>query len=136
MTLTSDFCTAAFEDAIDRYGAPEIFNTDQGSPFTSIAFVDVLRRHHIQISMDGSGCWRDHDFVERLWRSVKYEDVYVHACETVSAVRAGLKRYFTFFNQRRPLAALDGRTPNQAYRTSRPNPSAVSSRANVPKRAA
>jgi putative transposase len=135
-TLTSDFCIAALEEAIDRYGAPEIFNTDQGSQFTSAAFLDVLRRHHIQISMDGRGCWRDNVFVERLWRSVKYEDVYLRAYETVSAVRAGLKRYFTFFNQRRPHTALDGRTPNQAYSTSRPNPSAVMSRANVPKQAA
>ena len=81
-TLTADFCVAALEEAIDRFGAPEIFNTDQGSQFTSDAFVSVLRRHAIQISMDGRGCWRDNVFVERLWRSVKYEDVYLRAYET------------------------------------------------------
>ena len=101
-TLTTDCCIAALEAATDRFGAPVICNTDQGAQFTSAAFLDVLRAHHIQIRMDGRGCWRDHVFVERLWRSVKYEDVYLRAYETVSAVRAGLKRDFTFFNQRRP----------------------------------
>ena len=103
-TLTADFCVAAREEAIDRFGAPEIFNTDQGAQFTSDAFVSVLRRHGIQFSMDGRGCWRDNVFVERLWRSVKYEDVYLRASETVAAVRTGLKRYFTCFNHRRPHA--------------------------------
>ena len=135
-TLTADFCVAALEEAIDRFGAPEIFNTDQGSQFTSDAFVSVLHRHAIQISMDGRGCWRDNVFVERLWRSVKYEDVYLRAYETVAAVRAGLKRYFTFFNHRRPHTAHAGRTPDHAYKTARPNPSAVSTRARVPKKAA
>jgi putative transposase len=135
-TLTTDFCVAALEEAIDRFGTPEIFNTDQGSQFTSDAFLGVLRHHHIRISMDGRGCWRDNVFVERLWRSVKYEDVYLHAYETVSAVRAGLKRYFTFFNARRPHTAHAGRTPDHAYHTPRPNASAVATRAHVPKQAA
>ncbi len=135
-TLSADFCVAALEEAIDRFGTPEIFNTDQGSQFISDAFVSVLRRHDIQISMDGRGCWRDNVFVERLWRSVKYEDVYLRAYETVPAVRAGLKRYFTFFNHRRPHTAHAGRTPDHAYTTTQPNPSAVSTRARVPKKAA
>ena len=100
-TLPTDFCVAALEEAIDRFGAPEIFNTDQGCQFTSAEFLVVLRRHHIHISMDGRGGWRDNVFVERRWRSVKYEDVYLRAYETVSAVRAGLKRDFTVFNRRR-----------------------------------
>jgi putative transposase len=114
-TLTSDFCVAALEDALDRFGCPEIFNTDQGSQFTSAEFLNVLRRRQIQISMDGTGCWRDNVFVERLWRSVKYEEVYLHAYETVSDVRAGLTRYFQFFNHRRPHAALSRRTPASVY---------------------
>ena len=125
-TRTADFCVAALEEALDRFGSPEIFSTDQRSQFTSDAFVSVLRRHDIQISMDGRGCWRDNVFVERLWRSVKYE--------AVSAVRTGLKRCFTFFNHRRPHTAHAGRTPEHAYTTSEPNPSAVSTRARVPKK--
>lgn len=108
-TLTTDFCIDALEEALHRYGAPEIFNTDQGAQFTSAAFVGVLRANDIQISMDGKGCWRDNVFVECLWRSVKYQEVYLHAYETVSDVRAGLTRYFTFFNERRPHQA--GATP-------------------------
>ncbi len=114
-TLTSDFCVAALEEALDRFGTPEIFNTDQGSQFTSAEFLNVLRRRQIQISMDGTGCWRDNVFVERLWRSVKYEEVYLHAYETVSAVRTGLTRYFHFFNHRRPHVALSRRTPASVY---------------------
>ena len=113
--LTSDFCVAALEEALDRFGRPEIFNTDQGSQFTSAEFLTVLRAHQIQISMDGQGCWRDNVFIERLWRSVKYEEVYLHAYETVSDVRTGLTRYFTFFNQRRPHEALTRCTPDQVY---------------------
>ena len=93
-TLTTDFCVAALEEALDRFGTPEIFNTDQGAQFTSAAFLDVLRAHRIQISMDGRGCWRDNVFVERLWRSVKYEEVYLHAYESLAAVRRVLQRYF------------------------------------------
>jgi putative transposase len=113
--LTSDFCVAALEEALDRFGTPEIFNTDQGSQFTSVEFLNVLRRRQIAISMDGQGCWRDNVFVERLWRSVKYEDVYLHAYETVSDVRTGLARYFQFFNHRRPHSGLRRRTPDQVY---------------------
>jgi putative transposase len=120
VTLTSDFCVAALEDALTRFGCPEIFNTDQGSQFTSVEFLNVLRRRQIEISMDGRGCWRDNVFVERLWRSVKYEEVYLHAYTTVSDVRAGLSRYFEFFNDRRPHAALARRTPNNVYFTALP----------------
>jgi putative transposase len=125
-TLTSDFCVAALEEALDRYGCPEIFNTDQGAQFTSAEFLNVLRRRQIQISMDGTGCWRDNVFVERLWRSVKYEEVYLHAYETVSDVRTGLSRYFQFYNRRRPHEALARRTPDTAFFTGLPelpNPS-------------
>jgi putative transposase len=120
VTLTTDFCVAALEDALARYGCPEIFNTDQGSQFTSVDFLNVLRRRQIAISMDGKGCWRDNVFVERLWRSVKYEEVYLHAYETVSDVRAGLSRYFEFFNNRRPHQALSRRTPTSVYQIALP----------------
>jgi putative transposase len=137
-TLTSDFCVDALEEALRRYGTPEIFNTDQGAQFTSAAFLDVLRSHHIQISMDGKGCWRDNVFVERLWRSVKYEEVYLHAYETVSDVRAGLQRYFTFFNERRPHTALGRLTPDTMYfhHPSSNSSSAVSPCDRAPKQAA
>ena len=121
--LTSDFCIAALEEAFHRFATPEIFNTDQGSQFTSADFLAVLRAHQIQISMDGQGCWRDNVFIERLWRSVKYEEVYLHAYDTVSDVRAGLTRYFTFFNQRRPHDALRRATPDTVYYTSLPTTS-------------
>lgn len=114
-TLTSDFCVAALEEALARYGCPEIVNTDQGSQFTSVEFLNVLRRRQIAISMDGKGCWRDNVFVERLWRSVKYEEVYLRGYETVSHVRTGLTRYFEFFNQRRPHRGLRSRIPDTVY---------------------
>jgi putative transposase len=132
-TLTSDFCVDALEEALRRYGTPEIFNTDQGSQFTSAAFLAVLRSHHIQISMDGKGCWRDNVFVERLWRSVKYDEVSLHAYETVSDVRVGLQRYFTFFNERRPHTALGRLTPDMMYFQQPSNTSAASSRDPAPK---
>jgi putative transposase len=119
-TLTSDFCVAALEEALARFGCPEIFNTDQGSQFTSLEFLNVLRRRQIAISMDGKGCWRDNVFIERLWRSVKYEEVYLHGYETVSDVRAGLTRYFQFFNQRRPHSGLRARTPDGVFFTALP----------------
>lgn len=119
-TLTADFCVDALEEALARYGKPEIFNTDQGSQFTSLEFTDVLKQHGIQISMDGKGRWRDNVFVERLWRSVKYEEVYLNAYDTVSAARAGLTRYFGFYNTRRPHQALDRRTPDAVYFESLP----------------
>lgn len=90
---TTDFCVEAVEEAIARYGVPEIFNTDQGCPFTSLEFTQLLTRHGMTISMDGQGCWRDNVFVERLWKSIKYEEVYLHAYETVRAAQDGFKRY-------------------------------------------
>ena len=92
-TLTTDFCIEAVQEAITRAGVPEIFNTDQGCQFTSLEFTGLLKTHGIQISMDGTGCWRDNVFVERLWKSITYEEVYLHAYETVSAAQQGLKRY-------------------------------------------
>ena len=114
-TLDTDFCIEALEEALQRYGAPDIFNTDQGSQFTSEAFTDVLKDHGINISMDGKGRWVDNVFVERLWRSVKYEDVYLRAYETPTELRAGLGRYFEFYNTRRRHSALDRRTPDAVY---------------------
>lgn len=114
-TLDTEFCVEALEEALARYGAPEIFNTDQGAQFTSQAFTDVLKRHEITISMDGKGRWIDNVFVERLWRSVKYEDIYLRAYETPKALRQGLDRYFTFYNTRRRHTTLDRRTPDAVY---------------------
>jgi len=114
-TLTTDFCLEAVEDALHRYGTPEIFNTDQGCQFTSTEFVDLLRHHGIQQSMDGKGRWVDNVFVERLWKSVKYEEVYLHAYDSVAQAKHGLERYFQFYNQRRPHSSLDGKTPDQVY---------------------
>ncbi len=114
-TLTTDFCLAAVQEAIHRYGAPKIFNTDQGSQFSSMEFTQLLKDNGIAISMDGRGCWRDNVFVERLWKSIKYEEVYLNAYETVSAARAGIGRYLDFYNSRRPHSALDGSTPDEFY---------------------
>lgn len=119
-TLTADFCCEAVEEAIAQYGTPEIFNTDQGCQFTGAEFIGMLQQHRIKISMDGKGCWRDNVFVERLWKTVKYEEVYLHAYETVSEARAGLSRYFTFYNTRRPHSSLDGQTPDDVYFNSLP----------------
>ncbi len=115
ITLTTDFCIEAVEEAIARYGTPEIFNTDQGSQFTSAEFVGLLQRRAIGISMDGKGCWRDNVFVERLWKSVTYDEIDLHAYKSVQDARAGLTRYFTFYNHRRPHRALDGKTPDSVY---------------------
>ncbi len=114
-TLTTDFCIEAVQEAIHRYGTPDIFNTDQGSQFTSLEFTQLLKDHGIAISMDGKGCWRDNVFVERLWKSIKYEEVYLHAYETVSAARSGIGRYLEFYNSRRPHSTLDGSTPDEFY---------------------
>ena len=119
-TLTTDFCVEALEEALAKYGAPEIFNTDQGCQFTSVEFTSVLKQRGIRISMDGKGRWRDNVFVERLWKTVKYEEVYLHAYDSVSAARAGLARYFQFYNTRRPHTALDRRTPDVVYFDSLP----------------
>jgi len=119
-TLTTDFCVEALEEALQKYAQPEIFNTDQGSQFTDIEFTSALKERGIRISMDGKGRWRDNVFVERLWKSVKYEEVYLHAYDTVSAARSGLARYFQFYNTRRPHTALDRRTPDEVYFNSLP----------------
>lgn len=115
ISMDTDFCIEAVEEAVAKYGVPDIFNTDQGSQFTSTAFTSLLHGHGIRISMDGKGCWRDNVFVERLWRSIKYEEVYLHAYETVSAARAGIGRYIEFFNTRRPHSSLAARTPDVVY---------------------
>ena len=120
ITLDSAFCIEAVEEAISRYGRPEIFNTDQGSQFTSAAFTGLLLDHGIRISMDGRGCWRDNIFVERLWRSIKYEEVYLHAYDSVAEAKAGLGRYLTLYNTRRPHSSLDDRTPDETYFTPQP----------------
>lgn len=114
-TLSTDFCVEALEEAIARYGAPEIFNTDQGSQFTSTEFTDVLKANAIRISMDGKGCWRDNVFVERLWRTVKYEEVYLKAYDTVAAAKASLGTFFEYYNRRRPHQSLDDETPDAIY---------------------
>jgi putative transposase len=115
ITMEADFCVEALEEAIARYGRPEIFNTDQGSQFTSMAFTSVLLREKIAISMDGRGAWRDNVVVERLWRSVKYEEVYLKAYGSVSEARAGIGRYLRFYNEKRPHSSLGARTPDQTY---------------------
>lgn len=115
ITMEADFCVEALEEALARYGKPEIFNTDQGSQFTSHAFTSVLRREQIAISMDGRGAWRDNVVVERLWRSVKYEEVYLHAYTAVSEARISLGRYLAFYNAKRPHSSLGAKTPDQAY---------------------
>ena len=114
-TLTTDFCLDAVQEAVGSYGPPEIFKTDQGGQFTSQEFTGLLTHHGIQISMDGNGCWRDNVFVERLWTSIKYEEVSRHAYESVGAAHQGLERYRRFYNQTRPHQALDGQTPDQVY---------------------
>ena len=115
ITMQADFCVEALEEALDRYGNPEIFNTDQGSQFTGMAFTGVLLREKIAISMDGRGAWRDNVIVERLWRSVKYEEVYLHAYGAVSEARGSIGRYMGFYNSRRPHSSLAARTPDQTY---------------------
>jgi len=115
ISMETDFCVEAVEEAIARHGMPEIFNTDQGSQFTSQAFIGLLKRHGIAISMDGKGCWRDNVFIERLWKSVKYEEVYLKAYDGVSHARTSLGRYLDFYNRRRPHSSLDRLTPDQVY---------------------
>ena len=114
-TLTADPCVEALEEAILKYGPPEIMNADQGSQFISSAFISVLKQYKIQISMHGKGCWRDNVFVERLWKSVKYEEVYLHCNDTVSIARQALNRYFDFYSRSRLYSMLDGYTPDMAY---------------------
>jgi putative transposase len=114
-TMDVEFCLEALEEALARYGRPEIFNTDQGSQFTSPRFTSVLQRAGVRISMDGRGRWIDNVFIERLWRSLKYECVYLHAFETGSGLRAGLSSWISYYNAQRPHSALAGRTPDEAH---------------------
>ena len=114
-TLDSSFCTEALEEAISKYGTPDIFNTDQGSQFTSDAFIGVLEGHEIDISMDGKGRWMDNVFIERLWWSVKYQDVYLKAYSSIAEARKGLAEYFEFYKRRRRHQSLARRTPDDVY---------------------
>jgi putative transposase len=114
-TLDASFCTEALEEAIMKFGTPEIFNTDQGSQFTSDDFIGILESHDIDISMDGKGRWMDNVFIERLWWSVKYQDVYLKAYSSIAEVRQGLMEYFEFYNSRRRHQSLDRRTPDDVY---------------------
>jgi putative transposase len=115
ITLEVGFCLEAVEEALVRHGKPEIFNTDQGSQFTSADFTGLLLKHAIAISMDGKGSWRDNVFVERLWRSIKYEEVYLRAYDSVAEARASIGRYLDFYNRKRPHSSLSARTPDLAY---------------------
>ena len=115
ITMEASFCVETLQAALAKHGKPEIFNTDQGSQFTGAAFTGVLIENGITISMDGKGAWRDNVFVERLWRSVKYEEVYLRAYDGVSEARSSIGRYLDFYNRRRPHSSLDGTTPDQAY---------------------
>jgi putative transposase len=115
ITMEAAFCVETLEDALAKHGKPAIFNTDQGSQFTGMAFTSVLIKNGIAISMDGKGAWRDNVFVERLWRSVKYEEVYLRAYDSVSEARTSIGRYLGFYNCRRPHSSLDAATPDQAY---------------------
>ena len=115
ITMEAAFCVEALEEALAKHGKPEIFNTDQGSQFTGEAFTGVLTRNAIAISMDGKGAWRDNVFVERLWRSVKYEEVYLKAYGSVGEARVSIGCYLDFYNRRRPHSSLDGMTPDRAY---------------------
>ena len=115
ITLEAGFWIEAVEEALTRYAKPKIFNTDQGSQFASSDFIKVLAAREIRISMDGKGAWRDNVFVERLWRTIKYEEVYLRAYASVSEARASIGRYLGFYNSRRPHSSLDGKTPDQVY---------------------
>ena len=114
-TLTADFCVEALQEALAKFGAPEIFNTDQGSQFTSDEWISVLDNAGVAISMDGKGRWIDNVFIERLWRSVKYEEVYLHGYANGTEARTALTRYFGFYNARRLHQALEYRTPDEVY---------------------
>jgi putative transposase len=113
--LTTEFCVEALAAALTRYGTPDIFNTDQGSQFTADDFVNTLLAKGVRVSMDGKGRWVDNVFVERLWRSVKYEDIYLHAYATLRELKVALARYFDFYNTQRPHQSLDDRTPDEVY---------------------
>ncbi len=115
ITMEAAFCVETLEEALAKHGKPEIFNTDQGSQFTGAAFTGVLADNGIAISMDGKGAWRDNIFVERLWRSVKYEEVYLRAYDSVADARTSIGHYLDFYNGRRPHSSLHGDTPDQTY---------------------
>ena len=115
ITMEAAFCVEVLEEALAKHGKPDVFNTDQGSQFTSLDFTSVLRKAGVAISMDGKGAWRDNVFVERLWRTVKYEEVYLRAYDSVSEARASISRYLAFYNRGRPHSSLDARTPDEAY---------------------
>jgi putative transposase len=121
ITMDVGFCVEAVEEAVARFGKPEIFNTDQGSQFTSRAFITMLIGIGVAISMDGKGAWRDNIFIERLWRSLKHEEVYLHAYASVSEARASIGRYLNFYNRRRPHQGLAGLTPDQAFTNALPS---------------
>lgn len=120
ISMDTTFCLEALEEAFARHGQPQIFNTDQGSQFTSLAFTDALKKRGVAISMDGRGAWRDNVFVERLWRTIKYEEVYLHAYDSVSDARQRLGRFIEFYNTRRPHSALGAKTPDEFYFASLP----------------
>ena len=119
-TLDNSFCIDALEEAITQYGIPDIFNTDQGSQFTSLDFTDILSQVGIRISMDGRGRWMDNIFIERLWKTVKYEDIYLKAYNSLADVRKGLKDYFERYNSRRRHQGLGDRTPDEVYLSTLP----------------
>ena len=125
ITMDVSFCIEALEEALSKNEKPEIFNTDQGSQFTSQAFVEQLKKNGIAISMDGRGRWRDNVFVERIWRSIKYEEVYLHAYASVSEARTSLSLYIEFYNSMRPHSSLKAQTPNQVYFNRLPEPMAA-----------
>ena len=115
-TQDTSFCLEVLEDALDKYGKPEIFNTDQGSQFTSAAWVSALASRDIRISMDGKGSWMDNVFIERLWRSLKYECIYLNAFDSVREAEAGINHWMFYYNNERPHSSLDGQTPSELYR--------------------
>lgn len=114
-TMEASFCVEALEEALARFGPPQIINTDQGSQFTSREWIETVKQTGAEVSMDGKGRWMDNVFIERLWRSLKYECVYLHAWETGSEARAGIEQWMRFYNIQRPHSTLDGRTPDEAY---------------------
>jgi putative transposase len=125
ITMETSFCIEALEEALSRNGKPKIFNTDQGSQFTSEAFTGRLKEEGIKISMDGKGRWRDNVFVERLWKSIKYEDVYLHAYASVQEARTSIGRYLEFYNSIRPHSSRKALTPDQVYFNRLPEPMAA-----------
>ena len=124
-TLDAGFCVEAMQEAIARYGTPDVFNTDQGAQFTSEAFASALKAHGVRISMDGKGRWMDNVYVERLWRSLKQEEVYRRAYETVAEARKGIAEYLRYFNEERPHQRLDNRTPDDVFYEWKPLPKAA-----------